>query len=120
MTEDTLIQQMRAMNYPGKVDVVDAVMAQVADRPLLAPAYARAQRWRRAAIAAAACALLAVGVNMVLLQTRQFDSGAIGGCLAEVYDYRADYGYYENAVVDDYYEAAAVDDYEIGVEELFY
>lgn len=100
MTEDTLIQQMRDMRYPGQVDVVDAVMAQVSNRPILSPVALRAQRWHRAAMAAAACALLAVGINMTVMQTRHFDVKSISGCLAEVYDYHSDYTY-ESAADED-------------------
>lgn len=124
MTDDTLIQQLREMHYPGKVDVVDSVMEQVAKRPLLAPVPSRSHRWIRAVLTAAACALLAVGVNMVLLQNRQFDSKSIGTCLAEVYDYHSDYGYVSEygAIPEDEYsgEEDYSEGYDIGVEELFY
>lgn len=106
MTEDSLIQQMRDMRYPGQVDVADAVMAQVASRPLLALQHPQRRRW--IAYAAAACALLAVGISVALRSSQQFDSSSISGCLAEVYDYHTDYG--QNADAG----------YYIGVEELFY
>ena len=106
MTEDSLIQQMRDMRYPGQVDVADSVMAQVASRPLLAPQHPHRMRW--IAYAAVACVLLAVGINIALQPVRQFDTRSISGCLAEVYDYHTDYGQNTDA------------GYYIGVEELFY
>lgn len=105
MTDDYLLQQMRDMRYPAQVDVVDGVMSQVASRPIMV--RRPVPRWRSIAIAAAACALLAVGVNMVLLQTRQFDTRSISGCLTEVYDYHLDEG------------ASSDAGYSIGVESLF-
>lgn len=124
MTDEDLIQQLRDMHYPGRVDAVDAVMAQVANRPLLAPAPPRPRRWIRYTSAAAACALLAVGVNMALLLGRQYDSQSIGSCMAEVYDYHTDYGYAaENGAVSEHDFGTAEEfskGYDIGVEELFY
>lgn len=101
--DDILIQQLREINYPGQVDVTDRVMQQIAQRPLLVPAPAH--RWKRISIVAAACAALFVAVNFALIYTRDYNVSQIGSCLAEVYDYHADYGSGET----DYYTLGGIE-----------
>lgn len=89
--EDILIQQLRDINYPGAIDVADAVMRQIGGKPLLVPQ--RHFRWGRISAGVAACAVLFVGINITRLFTHEYDLAQISTALTEVYDYHADYGY---------------------------
>lgn len=92
MTDDTLMQQLRELKYPGKVDVAEAVMAQVRKKPLLVSAPAK-PKWgyRKVVAAVAACVVLAVGVEFVYTLTRSYDSAQIADDIATVYDFHAGY-----------------------------
>lgn len=109
MTDDNLIlQQLREINYPGHVDVTDAVMRQVANTPLtptLRPHY----RWRNISIGVAACAVLFVAINITRLFTHNYNEAQICSNLFEIYDYHADYGtdqasYYSLGGIETFYE----------------
>ena len=89
--EDILIQQLREINYPGPIDVTDAVMRQVGNKPFLVPQ--RHLRWGRISVGVAACAMLFVSINITRLFTHEYDLAKISSALTEVYDYHADYGY---------------------------
>ncbi|MCQ2294155.1 MAG: hypothetical protein MJZ67_00745 [Bacteroidales bacterium] len=91
MTDDKLIQELKEMHYQGKVDVVDAVMQQVGNKPLLVPATHRITLGK-VSIAAAACALIALSINVVALFTRDFNEVQIGSDIAAVYNFHAGYG----------------------------
>jgi len=105
MTDDILLQQLRELKYPGKVDVTEAVMAEVRRRPLLVSKPAKS-RWgfKQISVAVAACAVLAVGLRYVSIFAHQYDSAQIADDIATVYDYHA--GYAEN---NSCYEAYLVD-----------
>lgn len=105
MTDDLLIQQLRELKYPGKVDVTEAVMAEVRRRPLLVSEPAKS-KWgiKRISAVVAACAVVAVALNYVTTFTRTYDSTQIADDIATVYDYHA--GYAEN---DSYYESYLVE-----------
>lgn len=91
ITDDELTQMLRSINYPADIDVTAAVMEQVRKRPLLAPAVQRRQRFQRIATAVAACAVIAVALNITLLFTHDYNEDQIGSFIASVYDYHADY-----------------------------
>ena len=90
--------QLRTLNYPGTIDVVDAVMEQVSRRPIQVPAKSH-HRLLRYAAAAAAVALICVGVNALLVFTRTYDTRAIAKDMTAVYNY-SDL-YYETTIADD-------------------
>ena len=92
MTETDILQQLRDMRYPGTIDVVDPVMQQVRNKPLLTPKHNTPQRIRRYSTAVAACLILAIGINVTLLFTRNYDEAQISNMIADVYNYHADYG----------------------------
>lgn len=91
MTETDILQQLRDMRYPGTIDVVAPVMQQVRNKPLLTPQFNKLQRIKRFSTAVAACLILAVGINVTLLFTRNYDEAQISNMIAEVYNYHADY-----------------------------
>lgn len=105
MTEDIFLQQLRDMRYPGDIDVVNAVMEQVRNKPLLFTQPKQAGRFRKILAGAAACAALAVAANVAHLYTRDYNEAQIGDMMAEVYDYHADYG----SITADYYDLGAVE-----------
>ena len=51
----------------------------------------RRKLWLRTAIAVAASLILAVGVNMLLLFTHDYDETQISNMIADVYNYHANY-----------------------------
>ena len=91
MTDTDILNQLRDMRYPTSINVVAPVMEQVRNKPLLAPKPQTSHRLRRITTAVAACVLLAVGVNVMLLFTRDYDESQIGNMIAEVYNYHANY-----------------------------
>lgn len=103
--EEQYIEQLRAMRYPGTIDVVDAVMDQVSQMPLLAPKPSRAKTWLRVSSIVAAAAVTLVLVNVVLIFTRSYDEPQIDKMIAEVYDYHASYA----GSYDGYSELGAVE-----------
>ncbi len=105
-SDDFLIQQLRELSYPGRVDVTQAVMAEVRKRPLLVaePALHKGMI-RKLSVAVAACAVIAVGLFYFMPSyLRTYDNGQIATEIATVYDYHAGY-----AEEDTYYEAYLVD-----------
>lgn len=90
MTDEILIKQLREIEYPGQVDVTDAVMLQVRKTPIMA--MSRRHTWRRVSVAAVASLALIFGINVALIYSRDYNVNQIGCSLAEVYDYHADYG----------------------------
>lgn len=86
------MQQLQSLRYPGTVDVTDTVMAKVRTMPLLTPYQLRRQRFQRVATAVAACAVLAVAINITLLFTHNYNEAQISDVIASVYDYNAEYG----------------------------
>lgn len=91
MTETDILQQLRDMRYPATIDVVAPVMEQVRNKPLLVPQQSSQQRKRRITTAVAACFLFAIGVNVTLLFTRDYDEVQISDMIADVYNYHANY-----------------------------
>ena len=91
MTENDILKQLRDMRYPATIDVVAPVMEQVRNKPLLTPQRTAPRRIRRISAAVAASLVLAVGVNVTLLFTHDYDEVQIGNMIADVYNYHADY-----------------------------
>ena len=109
--DDDLLQQLRALRYPNDIDVVDAVMDKVRKTPLLVSDYRQTAAippkytFRRIAVAVAACAVIAVAINVVNLYTRSYNEAQISDVIASVYNYQADYGsssLYHESIVDEY------------------
>lgn len=92
MTDNDLLEQLRVMRYPYTVDVVDQVMEQVRNKPLLVLRQKSKSIFHRIAVAVAAVAILAVGINVTLLFTKDYNEDQIGNMIASVYDYHTDYG----------------------------
>ena len=84
---ESALNDMRKMEYPVQVDVVDAVMEQVSKQPLLAPAPKR-----RVWVIAAACLAALLLVNVSLYLFRGYNEESVGTVLADVYDYNTNYG----------------------------
>ena len=110
MTENDILQQLRDMRYPHDIDVADAVMARLSKSPILAPAKTKTVCFQRVAAAVAACAVLAVSVNVALLFFHDYNEQSIGSMISEVYDYHADY---DNLT-------ASLSDYDVSSIESFY
>jgi len=106
--DDPLLQQLRDLRYTEPIDVTDAVMARVAKMPLISPQRQRTRRLQWWATAVAACAVIAVAVNITLLFTTNYNEAQISSVIASVYNYHADYqaspSYYESAVLDYLYD----------------
>ncbi len=90
-TDDPTLQQLRALRYTEPIDVTDAVMARISTMPLLSPHTLRRQRLQRWTTAVAACAVIAVAINITLLFTRNYNETQISNVIASVYDYNLDY-----------------------------
>lgn len=92
MTENDLLQQLRDMRYPNDIDVTDAVMARVSKSPYLSSVGTKAVNLKRIVAAVAACAVLAVTINVALFFAHDYNEQSIGSMISEVYNYHADYG----------------------------
>lgn len=82
--DDLLLRQLRQMQYPGTVDVVDSVMSRVR---FLQPRQSAWHRWGRYVAGAAACILLLVSVNVFTFFMKDYNDPQIGSMLASVYSY---------------------------------
>lgn len=96
MTVDEGLKQLAAKDYPGKVDVVEAVMAEVSKHPYLRPVKKTVQPWRRIVSTTVAAAIVAVVVNVVAVRTNKYDEDGIGQMIAQVQDY----DYYGSTIED--------------------
>lgn len=85
MNTDQLLDEIAQMHCPKEVDVVDAVMAEVRQRPWLMPKR-NTTLLRRIALSAAAVAAVAL-VAVPALMPRSYDEAQIGDMLASVQDY---------------------------------
>jgi hypothetical protein len=100
MIDDIFIQQLRELHYDGKVDVTQAVMAEVRKKPLLVSAPDKS-RWslKRISAVVAACVVVAVIFNFIPTYTHQVDTTQLADDIAAIYDFHAGYGdnnsYYE-------------------------
>lgn len=94
---DEQLQLLRDDNYAAEVDVTDAVMKRISNRPLL---VLNPQRHRsfRIVSAVAACVALLVAAHFVALYTRNFDEAQISNMMAEVYTYGDEYASDYNSV----------------------
>lgn len=90
------MQQLRNLSYTEPIDVTDAVMARISSMPLLSPHTLRRQRLQRWSTAVAACAIIAVAINITLLFTHNYNETQISNVIASVYDYNLDYETYPN------------------------
>ncbi len=98
MTIDEGLNQLAAMQYPHRVDVVDGVMAQVRQHPYLQPVHST-NTWRRVAMSSAAAVLLVVVVGGVVARVQASGDDGIGSMIAQVQDYNY-YGTVEEAAVN--------------------
>jgi len=92
MNENELMQQLRDMRYPATVNVVEGVMEQVRNKPLLVPREQSYMRLRRVATAVAASLILAFGINVTLLFTHDYNEAQIGNMIVDIYNFHANYG----------------------------
>ncbi len=83
---ESALSEMRKLECPIQVDVVDAVMEQVSKQPIMV------SHKRRNLIIAAACLAAVLLVNVTLYFTRGYNEDAVGNVLADVYDYNTNYG----------------------------
>lgn len=97
MIEETL-EQLAALQYPKKVDVVGCVMAEVGKKPYLRPVH-RTVRWQRISAVAAVAAVVLVAVNVLTVHTRNYDEAGIGSMIAQVNDYSS-WGTVEEAALN--------------------
>lgn len=84
MNIDEQLQQLAQQTCPRQVDVVDAVMAQVRQRPYLIPSHRKAV-WRRIATTAVAAAAALVILNVALRPS--YNEQQIGSMMTQVIDY---------------------------------
>ena len=86
MTIEEQLKELAAQEYPRKVDVVDAVMREVSQRPYLQPVH-RKVYWRLISGAAAAAVALVLVVNIAIHNFRGYDDDGLGSMIAQVNDY---------------------------------
>lgn len=108
-----LLQQateaIRSINCPKQVDVTDAVMARLQNTQLLAPKQSHNNLWLRGSIAAAACLLLGIGINLTILFTRSYDESSISNMMSELNTFNDQYYYVNNIdvieeIASDYFD----------------
>ena len=109
MTIDERLEQLAGLEYPGKVDVVDRVMAEVSKKPYLRPVH-RKVSWQRISAVAAAAAVLLVVVNIAVFHPFGYDDEGLGTMIAQVNDYSS-WNTVEEAAYDDNPIAYLYDDY---------
>lgn len=86
MNIDQTLEQLKQLNYPKQVDVVDKVMAQVSQKPYLRPVQHR-PLWTRIVATAAAAAVALLLVNVLSITLRSYDEAGMGNTLAQLNDY---------------------------------
>ncbi len=102
MTIEEQLKQLAAEQYPGKVDVVDAVMAEVSNHPYLQPAVRKHHiNWRLVGSAVAAAIAAVVVVNVAIVNTRSYDEEGMGNMIAQLNDYSS-WNTIEESAVDPY------------------
>lgn len=84
MSLDETLKMMGQTTYPKKVDVVDTVMAKVADKPYLRATHKNI-RWRYVSAAAAVIAL--VVVNVLFVRGRNDNTDDILATIVQVNDF---------------------------------
>ena len=82
MTIEQTMDRIATLQYPRKVDVVDGVMAQVVQHPYLRLSL---PRWRIAAVAAVAAAVIVVGV--FLLRPLGYSNEEMASTIMQFNDY---------------------------------
>lgn len=97
MNLEQQLEHLAQTVYPKQVDVVDAVMAQVRQRPYLVLQHRRTLG-RRIALSAAAAVAVAI-IAVPALMNRTFNEEQIGSMMASVQDYDY-YSHVESAVAN--------------------
>ena len=93
MTVDEGLKELARQQYPHNVDVVQSVMAQVRMHPYLQPRR-QVATWQRIVSATMAAAIVALLVNLVVVNLRSYDEDGIGYMISQVHDYN----YYGSSV----------------------
>ena len=96
MTVDESIKELAALRYPGKVDVVESVMAEVSKHPYMRPVRKAVQPWQRIVSTTVAAAIVALVVNVVTVRMHSYDEAGIGSMISQVPNYE----YYGSTVED--------------------
>lgn len=86
MKVDDGLKELAQMEYPRKVNVVDAVMAEVGKHPYLRPVH-HVQTWQRIVSTTVAAAIALLIVNVVVVRTQTYDEVGIGAMIAQVQNY---------------------------------
>ncbi|MBQ0016898.1 MAG: hypothetical protein KBT04_07945 [Bacteroidales bacterium] len=99
--DDLLMQSVRELQCPKLVDVTQSVMDYVREHPLphqhknilTNSFFAPNRKWVGYVAAVAACVLLFLSVNVVMLFTKDYNEERLGDLFVSVYDYgsNADY-----------------------------
>ena len=85
MTIENTLKQIANLRYEEKVDVVDEVMRQVAQRPFLQPVYSARKRWRITTIAAVVAVAIVTGV--FLLRPHGYTTDEVDYAIMQFNDY---------------------------------
>ena len=99
MTVEEGLKELAGKNYPGKVDVVQGVMAEVMKHPYMQPVR-RVQPWQRIVSTTVAAALVALVVNVVTVRMNSYDEEGIGMMISQVQNYEYYGSTVENAAVN--------------------
>lgn len=88
-----VINEMRSIVCPHKIDVTDSVMQAIEHKALLSPRIKNKHTvWKTIISASVACLLVAVVVNVSISIAHDRNEPAIGNMFAYVLDYTIEYG----------------------------
>lgn len=101
MTIEQRLDELRKLEYPKQVDIVDAVMNEVSQRPYLQPKHKKAF-WQRISAIAAVAAIAIVIINIAIFPPHNYDDEQLGTMIAQVNDYASysSWGTIEEAALD--------------------
>lgn len=86
MTIDEGLNELARQQYPGTVNVVDAVMAQVRLHPYLRPIH-RVRTWQKVLSSSVAAVVLALLVSVTVMRIQAYNDAGIGTMISQVHDY---------------------------------
>ncbi|MBR1792493.1 MAG: hypothetical protein IJ764_02500 [Bacteroidales bacterium] len=106
--DDIMMQQLRQMQYPHAVNLVEGVMSQVR---LSLPRPSVWHRWGRYVAAVAACVVVALSINVLIFFTKDYNEPQLTSMLASVYGYDQ----YMSQSIESYADPSLID--LLGVDE---
>lgn len=84
LSEQEIVEQLKRIEYPIKVDVVDSVMEKIGQSSQPVRRNTTLHLWKYMG-GVAACLAVALVINITIMFTKDYDEPSIGNMLAEVY-----------------------------------